>query len=134
MSICQNTNFEGNLGGSTIRGVQVLGKLTLNYVVINVKIIHECEGDFPVLNEFQKREVFEGERVSQFHKGLKAQVWIIHQMEIFLHSVLSGKPNKTRQLHHPPQLASEIHHLKDTHTICEPKDHSYYSKLVFDLC
>ena len=29
MSICQNTNFEGNLGGSTIRGVQVLGKLTL---------------------------------------------------------------------------------------------------------
>ena len=30
----------------------------------------------------------EDERVSQFHKGLKAQVWIIDQMEIFLHSVL----------------------------------------------
>ena len=29
ISICQNTNFEGNLGGSTIRDVQVLGKLTL---------------------------------------------------------------------------------------------------------
>ena len=55
-------------------------------------------------------------------------------MEIFLHSVLFDKPNKTRELHHPPQLASEIHHLKDPHTFCEPKGHNYYSKLISDFC
>ena len=75
------------------------------FISLKCDTIH---GDFPVLNEFQKREVFEGERVSQFHKGLKAQVWIIHQMEIFLYSVLSGKPKKTGELHNPPQLASEF--------------------------
>ena len=40
MSICQNTNFEGNLGGSTIRGLQVLGKLTLKSPLSNDVTCH----------------------------------------------------------------------------------------------
>ena len=38
-------------------------------------------------------------------------------MEIFQRCVKFDKSCKTKEFHHPPQLTSETHHLKDPHIL-----------------